>query len=87
MAIPKKQAARHYFLFGKPIETEGRDYKDLEGCSEVYKDVKNQLETDLKRLVDAREEDIYSEGGKVGKKRVKEETWGGTVGGLNVDTL
>ncbi|GMI18294.1 hypothetical protein TrLO_g2786 [Triparma laevis f. longispina] len=87
LAIPKKQAARHYFLFGKPIETEGRDYKDLEGCSEVYKDVKNQLETDLKRLVDAREEDIYSEGGKVGKKRVKEETWGGTVGGLNVDTL
>ncbi|GMH67866.1 hypothetical protein TrST_g13528 [Triparma strigata] len=87
LAFPKKSQARHYFLFGKPLETENLDYKDLEDCSKMYADVKEQLETDLKRLVDAREEDMYSGSGKVGKKRTKEESLGGTVGGLDVESL
>ena len=87
LAFPKKSQARHYFLFGKPLETENLDYKDLEGCSKMYAHVKEQLETDLKRLVDAREEDMYSGSGKVGKKRTKEESLGGTVGGLDVGSL
>ena len=77
ISVPKFPPARHYFLFGKPFETEGVDHKDREACKNLYDDVKGDLETGLENLLEARKGDEFSEGGKAGRKRLAYETLGG----------
>jgi len=51
--------ARHYFVFGKPVSTTDINPKDKEGCEQVYRAVKSELERGLQDILRARKNDPY----------------------------
>lgn len=56
-----KVPGRFYYLFGKPIQTKGREVslKDKENANELYLHIKSQVERCLDYLLKKREEDPY----------------------------
>lgn len=56
-----KIPARHYFVFGKPFDTEHVDYRNPDECSKLYSDVKTELRRGLDDLLVAREKDPYKD--------------------------
>ncbi|TKY61425.1 Acyltransferase protein [Spatholobus suberectus] len=56
-----KIPGRFYFLFGKPIRTEGMDkmLKDRESANQMYLQIKSEVERNLNYLIKKREEDPY----------------------------
>ncbi|KAH6766569.1 Esterase/lipase/thioesterase family protein [Perilla frutescens var. hirtella] len=59
--ILPKVPGRFYFLFGKPIETEGRkqELKSKEKGQQLYLEVKSEVEKCLAYLKEKRESDPY----------------------------
>lgn len=56
-----KVPGRLYYLFGKPIQTKGKNWmlKDREKAKELYLQIKSQVENNMKYLTRKREEDPY----------------------------
>ncbi|XP_042501765.1 acyltransferase-like protein At3g26840, chloroplastic isoform X3 [Macadamia integrifolia] len=56
-----KLPGRFYYLFGKPIETEGRktELRDKEQAHELYLEVKSEVENCIAYLKEKREKDLY----------------------------
>ncbi|XP_047048309.1 phytyl ester synthase 1, chloroplastic-like [Lolium rigidum] len=61
VVLTPKVPGRFYFVFGKPIETRGREkeLKDKEKAQHLYLHVKSEVESCLKYLKEKREEDPY----------------------------
>lgn len=59
--ILPKIPGRMYYLFGKPIQTRGREQilKDREKASELYLHIKSEVESSMAYLLKKREEDPY----------------------------
>ncbi|KAK9272198.1 hypothetical protein L1049_002569 [Liquidambar formosana] len=59
--ILPKFPGRFYYLFGKPIDTDGRkrELRDREKSHELYLQVKSEVETCLAYLKEKREKDPY----------------------------
>merc|ERR1711865_1262881 len=56
-----KIPARHYFVFGKPFDTENIDHRNAEECTKLYAGVKGELRRGLDDLLVAREKDPYKD--------------------------
>ncbi|CAK9163389.1 unnamed protein product [Ilex paraguariensis] len=56
-----KLPGRFYYLFGKPIQTKGREkeLKDKESANELYLHIKYEIESNMAYLIKMREEDPY----------------------------
>ncbi|XP_076922202.1 phytyl ester synthase 1, chloroplastic-like [Bidens hawaiensis] len=56
-----KVPGRFYYLFGKPIRTEGREnmLKDRQNAKELYMEIKSEVEKSMAFLIKKREEDPY----------------------------
>jgi hypothetical protein len=56
-----KIPGRFYYLFGKPIETKGKEeiLKDKEVAKQLYSQVKSEVESNIAFLLKKREEDPY----------------------------
>ncbi|KAD5960563.1 hypothetical protein R6Q59_013636 [Mikania micrantha] len=56
-----KVPGRLYYLFGKPIRTQGREYilKDRENAKELYVQIKYEVEKSMAYLIKKREDDPY----------------------------
>ncbi|MFS8018794.1 putative diacylglycerol acyltransferase, serine aminopeptidase, S33, alpha/Beta hydrolase [Helianthus anomalus] len=56
-----KVPGRFYYLFGKPIRTEGREnmLKDRENAKELYMEIKSEVEKSMAYLIKKREDDPY----------------------------
>lgn len=56
-----KIPGRFYYLFGKPIQTKGRELmlKDKENARELYSQIKSEVEQNIAFLIKKREEDPY----------------------------
>lgn len=56
-----KLPGRYYYLFGKPIETKGKEeiLKNRENANELYLHIKSEVENCLAYLLRKREEDPY----------------------------
>ncbi|KAA8536943.1 hypothetical protein F0562_029421 [Nyssa sinensis] len=56
-----KIPGRFYYLFGKPIQTKGREnmLKDRQNANELYLQIKSEVERNMAYLVEKREEDPY----------------------------
>lgn len=56
-----KVPGRFYFLFGKPIETKGREdlLKSRRNASQLYLQIKSEVERSMAYLLKKREEDPY----------------------------
>ena len=61
VAVPKPLPARHYFVFGTPMSTEGLDHGDREGCEVFYEDVKREMRRGFDDVLRAREKDPFSD--------------------------
>ncbi|KAK7397268.1 hypothetical protein VNO78_18435 [Psophocarpus tetragonolobus] len=59
--LAPKIPGRFYFLFGKPIRTQGMDeiVKDRESANQMYLQIKSEVERNLNYLIKKREEDPY----------------------------
>jgi hypothetical protein len=60
-ALPTPLPARHYFIFGKPIETHELDPKDRAACSKVYAEIQSELNRGFSDLLRAREKDPFKD--------------------------
>ena len=60
-ALPKLPPARHYFVFGKPMNTENLNAKDKDACDVFYKEVKNEMMRGFDDILEAREKDPYGD--------------------------
>lgn len=56
--------ARHYFLFGRPIDTSVVDERDREACQVVYDRARLSVEAGIDYLLKARQHDPYGDGAK-----------------------
>jgi len=63
-ALPKPLPDRHYFLFGKPIDTANIDYRNKSKCDVVYKEVQAEMNRGFRDLLRARESDSYRDSPK-----------------------
>ena len=56
-----KIPGRFYYLFGRPIETKGKEeiLKDKEVAKQLYLQVKSEVESNIAFLLKKREEDPY----------------------------
>lgn len=56
-----KIPGRFYYLFGKPIETKGRNeiLKDKKAANQLYLQIKSEVEQNMAFLIKKREEDPY----------------------------
>uniref|UniRef100_A0A5B7A637 Serine aminopeptidase S33 domain-containing protein n=1 Tax=Davidia involucrata TaxID=16924 RepID=A0A5B7A637_DAVIN len=56
-----KIPGRFYYLFGKPIQTKGREkmLKDKQNANELYLQIKSEVERSMAYLVEKRKEDPY----------------------------
>nr|XP_011459634.1 PREDICTED: acyltransferase-like protein At1g54570, chloroplastic [Fragaria vesca subsp. vesca] len=56
-----KLPGRYYYLFGKPIETKGREeiLKDKDSANKLYLEIQSEIEKSLAYLIKKREEDPY----------------------------
>ncbi|XP_062199595.1 phytyl ester synthase 1, chloroplastic-like [Phragmites australis] len=60
IAVAPKVPGRFYFIFGKPIETRGREeLRGKEKARDLYLHVKSEVETCISYLKEKREEDPY----------------------------
>ncbi|XP_044377242.1 acyltransferase-like protein At3g26840, chloroplastic isoform X6 [Triticum aestivum] len=61
MVVLPKVPGRFYFIFGKPIETRGREMEltEKENAQHMYLHVKSEVENCIKYLKEKREEDPY----------------------------
>lgn len=59
IAIPRLFPARHYYLFGRPINTAEINYRDREACQQVYKRIKEEMKSGFQRLHRARKHDPF----------------------------
>ena len=50
---------RYYFLFGRPLSTEGVDPADKAACAALYTTVRRELERDIEYLLERRGTDPY----------------------------
>ncbi|KAI3841844.1 hypothetical protein MKX03_032181 [Papaver bracteatum] len=59
--VVPKLPGRFYYLFGKPIETQGRmnELRDKEKAQELYMHMKSEVENSIKYLKEKRETDPY----------------------------
>lgn len=59
--IVPKIPGRFYYLFGKPIQMQGRQeaLKDREKAREIYLEIKSEVETNMSYLLKKRGEDPY----------------------------
>ncbi|GMI12110.1 hypothetical protein TrRE_jg12084, partial [Triparma retinervis] len=73
ISVPKFPPARHYFLFGKPIDLSSVNHKDKVACENAYENVKTDLEVNLQRVVKARKGDKFRGAGRSGRKRIAYE--------------
>ncbi|CAK9137066.1 unnamed protein product [Ilex paraguariensis] len=60
-ALLPKLPGRFYYLFGKPIQTKGREkeLKNKESANEMYLHIKSEIECSMAYLIKKREEDPY----------------------------
>ncbi|KAJ7978061.1 Acyltransferase-like protein, chloroplastic [Quillaja saponaria] len=60
-AILPKIPGRFYYLFGKPIQTKGREefLKDKDNANQLYLQIKSEVERNLNYLIKKREQDPY----------------------------
>jgi len=84
IAVPKPLAARHYFVFGRPVETVDVDPRDRDGCRRVYGEVREELERGLEDVLEVRDGDPY--GGTLGRL-VYEGVTGGKAPTFSVEEL
>ena len=70
LSIPKFPPARHYFLFGSPIDLTNVDHKSKTECGDAYENVKQDLEGNLEKVLKARKGDRWAGAGKEGRKRL-----------------
>jgi len=61
IALPKPIPARHYFLFGRPMSSEGIDYRNKQACDSFYSEVKRELERGIEDLLRARSDDPFKD--------------------------
>ncbi|XP_050384111.1 phytyl ester synthase 1, chloroplastic [Argentina anserina] len=56
-----KVPGRYYYLFGKPIETKGREeiLKDKDNANKLYLEIQSKIEQSLAYLLEKREKDPY----------------------------
>lgn len=56
-----KLPGRYYYLFGKPIETKGREdiLKDKDNANKLYLEIQSEIEQSIAYLIKKREEDPY----------------------------
>jgi len=73
LPVPKLLAARHYFVFGKPVHTSELNPKDREGCRRVYNEVKSELERGLNDVLKVRGQDPFED---TAERVVYEALWG-----------
>ncbi|XXG84147.1 hypothetical protein AAC387_Pa10g1730 [Persea americana] len=73
--ILPKIPGRFYYLFGKPVETKGRMemLKDRENATEVYSQIKSEVESAISYLRKKREEDPYR---SFLQRTIYQATWG-----------
>ncbi|KAI4350028.1 hypothetical protein L6164_010556 [Bauhinia variegata] len=59
--LPKVPPGRYYYLFGKPIKTQGMEsiLKDKEKANQLYLQIKSEVERIVSYLIKKREEDPY----------------------------
>ncbi|CAM9213595.1 unnamed protein product, partial [Choristocarpus tenellus] len=55
-----KVPARHYFVFGRPIETSGVEAQDRKGCEDLYQQARSSVEAGIQYLLAARDHDPYA---------------------------
>uniref|UniRef100_A0A7S4HRM0 AB hydrolase-1 domain-containing protein n=1 Tax=Odontella aurita TaxID=265563 RepID=A0A7S4HRM0_9STRA len=60
-ALPKPLPARHYFVFGTPMDTEHLDHSDKEGCENFYDNVKSEMMRGFDDILQARENDPWKD--------------------------
>ncbi|KAJ3669550.1 hypothetical protein LUZ60_011500 [Juncus effusus] len=69
-----KVPGRFYYLFGKPIETVGKDIlKDRNNAMRVYMQIKSEIESIIAYLKRKREEDPYR---SIAQRALFQSTWG-----------
>lgn len=61
LILPKLFPARHYFLFGTPLDMSTVDYKDRDACKLKYKEIKQKIQNGCRDLMRAREQDPYDD--------------------------
>lgn len=59
-ALPKPLPARHYFIFGKPINTRDISPKDKDACEQLYKNIQSDMKLGFADVLRAREKDPFS---------------------------
>ncbi|CAL0302252.1 unnamed protein product [Lupinus luteus] len=61
VVLPKIIPGRFYYLFGKPVKTEGMDnlLKDKDAANKLYLEIKSQVKENIDYLLKKREEDPY----------------------------
>eukprot|EP00268_Persea_americana_P053044 TRINITY_DN5981_c1_g2_i5.p1 TRINITY_DN5981_c1_g2~~TRINITY_DN5981_c1_g2_i5.p1 ORF type:complete len:686 (+),score=119.88 TRINITY_DN5981_c1_g2_i5:141-2198(+) len=74
-AMVPKIPGRFYYLFGKPFETKGKAQmlKDRQNASELYLQIKSQVESIISYLRKKREEDPYR---GILQRAIYQATWG-----------
>ena len=58
--MPKPFPARHFFLFGKTVDTTLLDPNNKAECEKIYIGVKNEVEDGIDALLSARKDDPYA---------------------------
>ena len=61
LVVPKLVPARHYFVFGTPIETATIHPSDKDACKEVYEQIQTEMYRGFDDILNARTHDIYHE--------------------------
>jgi 1-acyl-sn-glycerol-3-phosphate acyltransferase len=72
LSVPKVPG-RYYFLFGAPIETSAVSASDKDACEALYAEVKAELETSLRYLLEKRDADPWE---AALPRAAVEATWG-----------
>ena len=60
-ALPKPLPARHYFVFGKPFNTEDIDHKDKDACLDIYQNIQQEMKRGFDDVLRARNHDPYED--------------------------
>jgi 1-acyl-sn-glycerol-3-phosphate acyltransferase len=55
--------SRNYFVFGKPLYTQGIDPRDRETCREAYRAVQDEMRLGFEDILSAREKDAFRDAG------------------------
>lgn len=60
LVVPKAVPARHYFVFGKPMNTNELDHMDKENCKVLYDEIQKEMYRGFDDILYAREQDPYA---------------------------